>query len=105
MPTMKRYLILFLLFYVNTCFSQEVRVLVNNKSEYSFVHGRVMDEMKKERYSVRMLNDCEALESIVFTDGICKLVLKENINADLIDRSLLYCISKFGFTNYKIELQ
>jgi len=99
---MKNILLLIFVSVLNIGFSQEVSVLNQTEFYYAFSHTKEMDGLRIERYTLRMLSECESLESIVFQNDTVTLKIKENSDAESIDRTIKYCISKFGFSTYQI---
>ena len=61
-----------------------------------------MDQNLIDRYKSRMVEDCVYLNSINFSNQQCTIILKENIAEIDIDKALIYCITKFGYTTYII---
>lgn len=96
---------LLFLFFFNSIlgYTQEVTVQKKSSIEYSFSHAKPMDQLRIERYKVRMLTECVDLNTINFSGQVCTITLKNNVSTEKINEAILYCITKFGFQTYKIE--
>lgn len=99
---MKNILIFFFLCLVNLSYSQEASITFESPKTYSFLHEKLMDDNRTERYSSRMVSECVELESISFDGNRVVLIMKEDISDETFHKAMIYCISKFGFATYKI---
>lgn len=102
---MKNILIFSFIFILNNSYSQVATIDFASPATYSFVHEKLMDEARVERYTARMLSECIELESITFNGNSCRVVMKNALSTEDIEKALNYCINKFGFLSYNITEQ
>lgn len=84
-------------------FSQEVEVSKKNKNKYSFEYTISMDDEKSDRYKSRLMSECIEIKDIKMKNGVCVIEFKKDTPQDRIDKILLYCVTKFDYTSYKIK--
>lgn len=99
------YLFFVFIFITTLVHSQEVKVFHSNENEYFFEFNKEMDGLKIERFTNRMLSENEILDFLLITTNKCVFKVREDISNDDLDKTILYCISKFGYTTYQIKEQ
>ncbi|MFN3917047.1 MAG: hypothetical protein ACK4K0_04830 [Flavobacteriales bacterium] len=74
-----------------------------NINTYSFNHSVMMDEEKSKRWANRMMQENKTIEEITIDSASCQIKLVSGLSNENVEKSISYCVSKFGYSTFKIK--